>query len=230
MPDSRRLAQSENISAEPQEINVLRCALQRPLPGLAGQMAMMPRPRPGMERLLDPTHRPREGSVLVLLYPHAGALALVLTKRTETLNLHSGQISFPGGAHEPSDGGFEQTALREAFEELGIRPDSVTILGALTPLYIPPSDYRIYPIVAFTPQRPDFRPAPREVETVLEMPLAELLSGRTVRVETWLLRGQPVEVPYFDLAGHKVWGATAMVLSELRQLLCNGAPHGAISA
>jgi len=182
-------------------------------------MQMMPQPRPGMERGFDPAHRPREGGVLVLLYPKEGELTLVLTKRTDTLNHHRGQVSFPGGAWEPGDADFVQTAQREASEELGIKPETLIILGTLTPLYIPPSDYRIYPTVAYTPQRPDFRPDPAEVAIVLEMPLAELTSGGNVRSETWELRGYPVEVPFFEVEGHKVWGATAMVLGEFRALV-----------
>lgn len=182
-------------------------------------MEMMPQPRPGMDRGFDPTHNPREGGVLVLLYPKEGELTLVLTKRTDTLNHHRGQVSFPGGAWEPGDADFVQTAQREALEELGVQPETLIVLGALTPLYIPPSDYRIYPTVAYTPRRPDFRPDPSEVATVLEMPLSALTSGSNVRHETWELRGYPVEVPFFEVEGHKVWGATAMVLGEFRALV-----------
>ena len=215
---------------KPDQINHIQQALQRPLPGLEGQMQMMPQPRPGMERGFDPAHRPREGGVLLLLYPKEGELTLVLTKRTDTLNHHRGQVSFPGGAWEPGDANFVQTAQREALEELGIRPETLIILGTLTPLYIPPSDYRIYPTVAYTPQRPDFRPDPAEVAIVLEMPLAELTSGSNVRSETWELRGYPVEVPFFEVEGHKVWGATAMVLGEFRALVRSaGLPMTAVS-
>jgi len=207
------------MQPKPDQINSIQQALQRPLPGLEGQMQMMPQPRPGMERGFDPAHLPREGGVLLLLYPKEGELTLVLTKRTDTLNHHRGQVSFPGGAWEPGDADFVQTAQREASEELGIQPETLIILGTLTPLYIPPSDYRIYPTVAYTPQRPDFRPDPAEVAIVLEMPLAELTSGSNVRSETWELRGYPVEVPFFEVEGHKVWGATAMVLGEFRALV-----------
>ena len=212
-----------NSQPDRDQISDIRQALRRPLPGLAGQMQMMPQPRPGMERGFDPAHCPREGGVLVLLYPKAGELTLVLTRRADTLHHHRGQVSFPGGARESGDADFVQTALREAQEELGIQPENLTILGTLTPLYIPPSDYRIYPAVAYTPQRPDFRPDPCEVALVLEMPLAELTSGRNIHTETWELRGYPVEVPFFEVDGHKVWGATAMVLGEFRALMRSAA-------
>lgn len=203
-----------SISAE-----ILRQALQEPLPGLDAQIAMMPRPRPGMERGIDPFHRPREGGVLILLYPRDGELTLVLTRRSEALPNHRGQISFPGGARDAEDADFVQTALREGYEELAIPIAGTEVLGVLTPLYIPPSDYRIYPVVVFRPGRPDFVPSPYEVADVLEVPVAWLLSDESLRVETWELRGMEVEVPFFEIQGHKVWGATAMVLAELRAVL-----------
>lgn len=204
----------QTVSAE-----ILRQALQRPLPGLEAQLAMMPRPRPGMERGIDPFHRPREGGVLILLYPRDGELTLVLTRRSEALPNHRGQISFPGGARDAEDADFVQTALREGYEELAIPKEGTEVLGLLTPLYIPPSDYRIYPVVAFRSSRPAFVPSPYEVADVLEVPVAWLLSDDSLRVEAWELRGMEVEVPFFEFHGHKVWGATAMVLAELRAVL-----------
>lgn len=200
-------------------VDTLRAALQRPLPGLDAQVAMMPRPRPGMARGADPFHRPREGGVLILFYPGADELCLVLTRRSEALPNHRGQISFPGGARDPEDADFVQTALREGDEELSIPVDGTEVLGVLTPLYIPPSDYRIYPVVAFRSCRPAFVPSPYEVAEVLEVPVSWLLSDDSLRVETWELRGMEVEVPFFEFHGHKVWGATAMVLAELRAVL-----------
>lgn len=209
------------MSGPEQTIGVerLRAALGRPLPGLDAQVAMMPRPRPGMERGVDPFHRPREGGVLILFYPHDGELTFVLTRRSEALPNHRGQISFPGGARDPEDADFVQTALREGDEELRIPSEGTEVLGVLTPLYIPPSDYRIYPVVAYRPARPDFIPSPYEVAEVLEVPVSWLLSDDSLRVETWELRGMEVEVPFFEFCGHKVWGATAMVLAELRAVL-----------
>jgi len=202
----------------PLTIAHLRQALQRPLPGLPVQMQMATRPRPGTERILDPNLNCRRAGVLVLLYPSAGGLCLVLTRRTESVNNHRGQISLPGGSMEPGETA-AATALREAQEELGIDPASLELLGALSPLYIPPSDFCIYPVVAYVVERPSFKPNPEEVAEVIEASLAHLLAPETHCEEMWELRGQPVRVPFYAVGPHKVWGATAMVLSELATLL-----------
>jgi len=112
-----------------------------------------------------------------------------------------------------------ETALREAVEELSIKPDEVRVLGELTPLYIPPSNYCIYPVVAAAARRPEFDPSPHEVAEVIEVPLDHLLDPRNVTREMWPLRGIDVTVPFYLFQGHKIWGATAMVLAELLDLL-----------
>lgn len=194
-------------------------ALSRPLPGLPALVRMSPIPRP----LFPPTpsHRPREGGVLVLLYPHGPAreLHLVLTRRTDTLVAHSGQISFPGGRVDPGDLSTAHTALREACEEIGVCQAELRVLGDLTPLYIPPSDFRIYPHVAYAPRRPHFAPQPDEVAEILEVPVAHFLDDANTDLEIWTLNGQPRQIPFYRVAGHKVWGATAMVLAEFSEAL-----------
>jgi len=112
-----------------------------------------------------------------------------------------------------------EAALREGQEELDIRPDEVRVLGELTPLYIPPSNYCIYPIVAAAEKHPNFRPSPREVAEVIEVPLGHLLDPRNVKRGIWPLHGLDVSVPYYHFQGHKIWGATAMVLAELLDLI-----------
>jgi 8-oxo-dGTP pyrophosphatase MutT (NUDIX family) len=146
-------------------------------------------------------------------------LHLVLTVRTSDLNYHSGQISLPGGGWEAGDASLQETALREAHEEIGITTDGLEILGALTPLYIPPSRNVIHPFVAYMPQRPTFDPDPREVAELLEVPLHLLLDPATQREEDWIWRGAPLHVPFYAVGGHKVWGATAIVLAEFLALL-----------
>ena len=196
----------------------IRDALHGPLPGLPAQMRMAPVPRPGTERILDPAPDCRHAGVLVLLYPNNGGLCLVLTLRTDLLDHHRGQISFPGGSTEPGETVVE-AALRETHEELAVDPAGLEVLGQLTPLYIPPSRFCIYPSVAFAPERPGFVPEQGEVAEVIEVPLAHLLDPETVREETWTIRDLPVRVPFYQIGPHKVWGATAMVLAELTRLL-----------
>lgn len=204
----------------------MRAALARPLPGLPVQMGMAPVPRPGTERILDPFLDCRRAGVLVLLYPaHVGQsarlpgdLCLVLTRRTDVVDNHRGQISFPGGSMDPGEDAVA-TALREAQEELGVDPTCLEVLGLLSPLYIPPSGFCIFPVVAYAAERPAFTPNPDEVAEVLEIPISHLLNPATRREEVWQIRGQNVRVPFYAVGPHKIWGATAMVLCELLALL-----------
>jgi 8-oxo-dGTP pyrophosphatase MutT (NUDIX family) len=162
---------------------------------------------------------PRQAGVLLLLYPNHDTLHLVLTVRTSSLNHHSGQISLPGGGWEERDASLQETALREAQEEIGIPIDELELLGPLTALYIAPSNNVIHPFVAYIPQRPAFRPNPSEVAELLEVPLHLLTDPATRHKEDWVWRGASLRVPFYALGEHKVWGATAIVLAEFLALL-----------
>jgi len=196
----------------------VRRALTRPLPGLAVQNRMAVIPRPFPPSGTDPYADCRPAAVLLLLYPGETGLCFVLTRRTDNLQSHQGQISMPGGSLDAGETP-RQGALREAWEELAIDPMGVEILGELTRLYIPPSGFCIYPVVAYVPYRPTFIAAPAEVAEIIEEPLDHLLRADTCREEMWELRGQPTRVPFYAVGPHKVWGATAMVLCEFTALL-----------
>ena len=200
-------------------LDEIEAALRRPLPGRPAQICMAPVPRP-----LDPptpTHRPRQAGVLLLLYAaeEKGELWLVLTRRTDSVADHKGQISLPGGAVDPGDSSIAQTALREACEEIGICGDSIRMLGRLTPIYIAPSDFCIEPYVAYLPFKPVYELQQAEVAEVLEVPISHFMGNVNKAVEDWLLHDPPMRVPYFNVFGHKVWGATAMVLAEFAALV-----------
>jgi 8-oxo-dGTP pyrophosphatase MutT (NUDIX family) len=171
-----------------------------------GSIARRMMPEPGVV--------PREAAALVLLYPQEHDLWLPLTVRSSLLPQHSGEVSLPGGAIDPDDAGATAAALRETDEELGVPPGSVSVWGVLTPIYIPPSNFRLTPVVGFVPVPVPMVPNPAEIEAVFTVPLATLLDPATVVVEDWTLRGIQMQVPFFALHGHKVWGATALVLSE----------------
>jgi 8-oxo-dGTP pyrophosphatase MutT (NUDIX family) len=155
----------------------------------------------------------REAGVLITLLPHDGVPAVVLTVRRDHLPDHAGQISFPGGQREGEET-LRDTALREAHEEIGLSPASVEVRGALTPLYIPPSNFCVHPFVGTVERTASLRPTDDEVRRVLRVPLTHLLAPSTRQVETRRLAGTDVEVPYYDASGHTVWGATAMMLAE----------------
>ena len=215
MDDGRKIKIEETLFTADR----VAAALRRPLPGRAAQMCMAPIPRPLDP--LTPDHQPRRAGVLLLLYPadEKGGLCLVLTRRTDAVADHKGQISLPGGAVDPGDPSTAHTALRETCEEIGVCEDDVLLLGGLTPVYIEPSDFRIEPHVAYLPHRPTFALQPGEVAEVLEVPVSHFLGDQNRAVEDWLLHEPPMRVPYFDVFGHKVWGATAMVLAELAAVL-----------
>jgi len=200
------------------KLSLLERRLHREKPGLLSQIKMVPDPRPGDKTYQEAGDTCLRAGVLVLLYPREDGFYLVLTRRTAQVAHHQAQISFPGGQMDEHENAVE-TALREAAEELSIKPDEVRVLGELTPLYIPPSNYCIYPVVAAAARRPEFDPSPHEVAEVIEVPLDHLLDPRNVTREMWPLRGIDVTVPFYLFQGHKIWGATAMVLAELLDLL-----------
>lgn len=193
--------------------------LRGPLPGLTAQKRMSPNERDLPRAPKD--HEPKKAGVLVLLYSdqEKEQLCLVLTRRTETLVDHGGQISLPGGSQEPGDPSLAYTAIREACEEVGVCSDDVMILGNLTPVYIPPSDFCVHPCVAYASHAPAFLVQPDEVAELLQLPIAHLMDGCNLRTERWVVRGEEADVPYFDVFGHKVWGATAIILGELIEVL-----------
>ena len=202
-------------------ISQLRTALAGPLPGLEAQLRMAPRPRVGWDPLKFPDDA-RAAAALLLLYPHNDTASLTLTVRGAEMRNHTGQVSFPGGRVDDGET-IEQAAVREAYEEVGVDPRAVEILGRLTPLHIPVSRYLLHPIVGFASMRPAFQRAEWEVARIIEAPVAILRDPATIKREmrTRVVNGQTieVEVPFFDIDGEKVWGATAMVLAEFCALL-----------
>jgi len=199
-------------------LRALESSLRGARPGLKAQLRLAPEPRPGTRVYQDVHPSSLSAGVLVLLYPERGHLQILLTQRTAELLHHRAQISFPGGQQEAGED-LQLTALRESQEEVGIDPQGLRILGSLTPLFIPPSNYCIFPTVAYASERPALQPSEKEVAAVLEVPLGHLRDPRNLKREIWQLRGLDVCVPFFDYQGHKIWGATAMVLSELLEII-----------
>jgi 8-oxo-dGTP pyrophosphatase MutT (NUDIX family) len=187
------------------------------LPGPEAQSSMAPRPR----RLWVPGVVPeglREAAGLALLFPRGRDTALLLTVRSSHLAHHGGQISLPGGAVEPGEG-IERAALREAEEEVGLDPARVAVRLRLTPLHIPVSSFVLHPVVGTSAAPPEVRPAAPEVERIVEIELSRLALAAGWRVESRVRSGVTIEVPYFDVSGAKLWGATAMVVGELLAVL-----------
>jgi 8-oxo-dGTP pyrophosphatase MutT (NUDIX family) len=199
----------------------IRDGLRRPLPGLEAQLRMAPTPRLGWDPLKFPDGA-KNGAALLLVYPHNDTVHVALTVRGSGLRNHTGQVSLPGGRVDEGET-FEAAALREATEEIGIDPATVELIGRLTPLHIPVSGYLLHPIVGLTSMRPAFQRAEWEVARIIEAPVSLLSDPAVIKREmrTRVVKGQSIDVnvPYFDIDGEKVWGATAMVLAEFCAIL-----------
>lgn len=180
---------------------------------IRAQNMMAPRPRTSV-RHPEKKGSPNQGAVMLLLYNKNNSLTLLLIKRQDNLSYHPGQISFPGGTHEDKET-FLETALRETYEEVGIEPDNLEVLGNLNSVYIPPSDFMVYPFVSWHNSPPVCTPCHDEVAEIIEISIHELFKNSSKSSEIRIINGSDITVPYFMIKRHKVWGATAMILSEL---------------
>lgn len=197
--------------------NWLQQRLSRPLPGEPAQLSMIHVRRP---KLSEAPKEARKSAVLVLLHIQDKLPAVVLIERTADGGVHSGQIAFPGGRQEDTDVDFADTALREANEEVALKRDTVRVLGQLTGLYIPVSNFVVYPVLAFSASRPLLYPYDGEVSRILHVPLPELFSRKeSVSVPVSGTTNMIMRVPAYLPEEHTiVWGATAMILAELEAL------------
>lgn len=196
----------------------LRRRLAEPLPGLSAQLRMAPEPRmwPAPQAELRPA------AALLLMYPDDDGWQIPLTVRGSTLRHHTGQVSLPGGRLDHPGEAIEDAALREAFEEIGLQSESVEILGRLTPIPIAVSGHLLHPVVGAVSARPTFTLAVDEVDRLIELPVARLLEPDAIAWEERVrlqVPGGLQKIPYFEIAGARIWGATAMALAEFAALL-----------
>lgn len=184
--------------------------LQQPLPGEAAHALM----NASSSRWLHvkPDAQTRKSAVLVVFYPVADKICFPLIVRPVYDGAHSGQIAFPGGKYELTDESLKHTALREAEEEVGVRRGDVKILGSLSEVFIAASNFVVLPYVGYVDRRPDFVADRREVERILEVDVNEFPAPVVGEIA---VRGEQLEVPYYEVEGHVVWGATAKMISEL---------------
>lgn len=200
------------------KINQLRHALKQKLPGWAAQRRMATEVHRNAR--LTPRTDAREAAVLMLLYPHQGEIYLPLIVRPTYPGVHSGQIALPGGKAEEADGSLVITALRETEEEIGVRVSNAQVLGTLSQLYIPPSNMLVTPVVAYAKEKANYHPDFREVVQVLDIALAAFSDPKnqaTVTVKA--AANVMLEAPGFIIEKRVIWGATAMMMSELLAVL-----------
>ncbi|MBS1557249.1 MAG: CoA pyrophosphatase [Bacteroidetes bacterium] len=199
--------------------NQLGNRLQHPLPGAAAHEVMQAIPVGTLRPRFNHTAPPKPGSVLILLYESDGKIKFPLTKRPDYVGAHGGQISLPGGKAELNEN-YQQTALRECEEEIGILPETINIIGRLSDYFVLPSNYLIVPVVAYTNTNPEFHLQATEVDSVLNADLSELLREDAIHnKEILAAKTYRMQAPHFLIEGEVVWGATAMMLNELRMII-----------
>ncbi|HRG88633.1 MAG TPA: CoA pyrophosphatase [Chitinophagales bacterium] len=204
-------------------IEILRMELAKPLPGEDAQYRLAPPYRQRFTREYIVKQNPRVSGVMVLLYERNGLLNLAFTQRKTYQGVHSGQMSFPGGKKDEADKDLVETALRETEEEVGVMRSQIDLLGSLSELYIPPSNFLVQPTVGFAGGRVEFVPQENEVEKVVEIPVDFFMDYSNINMQTEIkiFDGNTVRVPAYHYNGHVIWGATAVMLSEFTFILEN---------
>jgi 8-oxo-dGTP pyrophosphatase MutT (NUDIX family) len=190
------------------------------LPGVEAHLLLAPEMRINDLKYGIPPASALESAVLILLYPIENRLHTVVILRNEYDGAHSGQISFPGGKAEKSDIDFQHTALREAQEEIGTDPANLEIIGQLSRFYVRPSNFIVYPFIAYQDHQPDFLPDPTEVQRIIEIDIFNEISYEKIINRTLTFKNNiQILAPGFSVGNEFMWGATAMIFSELLQML-----------
>ena len=206
-------------------IESLKIKLAQPLPGqIAHQSALPPNRKASDIKALEGSET-KKAAVLILIENNQNQAEIVFILRSTYNGTHSGQISFPGGKREKGDSDYLETALRETEEEIGINRTDLKVMGALSPIYIPPSNFLVYPFVAFSHSVLNKRAEEKEVANIYTINLEQLFAKETLK-ETNINHssGQVYKVPAFNINGLKIWGATAMILAELKHVVAYSSP------
>jgi 8-oxo-dGTP pyrophosphatase MutT (NUDIX family) len=200
-------------------VHAIQEALSQPLPGINAQfrMAKLDRPILSIDEILAKS--PRLAAVQILIFPKEETLHFIMIERQEYNGTHSGQMAFPGGKKDPEDFDLMQTALRETQEEIGWKLESHHILGALSPVYIPVSHFLVYPYISFIDEKQAYNQDPREVKQVCEFPLATFLDDSNKKEQTFFYKNTDYTTPAYSIDNKIIWGASAMMLSELEEII-----------
>lgn len=207
-------------------IEILKEEILKGLPGTEVQWQMASSDRMIRDFPRTPGKDAREAAILILLYPHEDSIYTVLMQRPDYVGVHGGQISFPGGKKEASDADLIHTAIREAHEETGADMTKLSVINTLTPLFIPVSNIIVTPVVGWLEEKPVYSHQREEVVFLFDVDLNRLLDKKIVKTKPFKIRGEDIDVRYYDYDGHVIWGATAMIIHELLTIIRNSEMKG----
>lgn len=195
--------------------------LETDLPAFEAHKKMAPLERvESLQKEQNAITNSKVAAVLMLCYPKDEKTHLVLIVRNSYKGVHSAQIAFPGGKYEKNDADFAATALRETFEEVGVEAEKIEIIKPFSPIYIPPSNFMVHPFLGICNENIQFKADPKEVAAIIELPIETFLSDSIV-IQTPMATSysKSILIPAFEIEKHIVWGATAMILSELKEVV-----------
>ncbi len=202
----------------------LKQKLSKPLPGVHSHLKMAPPNRADeLTRLADCVKRAKKSAVLILLYHENDTLKIIYIRRSFYVGIHAGQIAFPGGRYEETDPDLKYTALREIEEEIGIENDKIEVIGRITDIYVPPSNFMISVFVGYMSEKPVFRIDEREVAEAIAVDINDFYASDVIREKEFVVpsNNYSVKAPYYKVKNAEIWGATAMVTTELLDLFKN---------
>ena len=209
------------MNHSPQFRTWLENRISKELPGESAQYKLAPFKRKEEEQMfLKKGAKPRKSAVLMILYPQDGLIHVPMIIRTVYDGVHSGQIGLPGGKFEEEDEYLVNTAIRETKEEISVQVDELEIIGQLSALFVPVSNFIIHPFIAWMDQKPEFKPEEKEVQEILEIPLTYMTQAEnreTRRIKT--AKGYSIKAPGIPIGDNFLWGATAMILSEFLEII-----------
>ena len=209
------MSKSFQIQSFEDFIQQMEKTLKNPLPGYVAHRKMAAEVLNHRKLYEYDPLRTKTGSVLIHFYEKDSRIFITLIERQKYDGVHSGQISFPGGKKDKADSSVYITALREAEEEVNIYRDQVKIIGSLSPIYIAASDFKVHPILGYSLTIPDFVADKKEVAKIINFPVEQFLTYGIIKETLLNIQGTQIQTPYYDIEGKIVWGATAMILSEL---------------
>jgi 8-oxo-dGTP pyrophosphatase MutT (NUDIX family) len=198
----------------------LNALIDQPLPGEEAHDAILPVLAQQRKIALEQDASPKQSSVAATFFPKEGEGNILLIQRQSYDGLHSGQIGFPGGKVEDHDKTLVDTALREMEEEVGVLRNNPKLIRSISQVYIPPSRFLVHPFLFYLEELPELTKNEREVENIIFLPLSKLMDDALiVQGKIRLDNGINIKTPYFEHEGHQIWGATAMMLSEIKWML-----------